>query len=215
MYNRPMQKRFFFVVAAIATVALSACNGGVSPSAVPPATAPASGRLMPGPTLHATPAQPGNSGVFRFRDGSGFFIYDFENGFLSLHGSATLFTDICAGVTPPVFEPVNIQTIASASGLQWMFHDDAHPVQIYPAVPFGCPSLAVTPRLAAGLARITRVDNDLFGDPRAMNAFGWQASGLLNDLVEGGTTRYDEIVRARYNPATGDFTDLQLRVQLH
>ena len=153
--------------------------------------------------------------MFRFTDGSGFFIYDVESGLLSLHGSATLFTDICAGVTPPIFEPVSFQTIATASGLHVMFHDEAHPVQIYPAVPFGCPSLAVTPRLAAGTARIIRVDNDVFGDARAMNAFGWHASGLLDDLVNGGTRRYNEIVRALYNPDTGQVTEVQLKIQLH
>jgi len=162
----------------------------------------------------AIPSQPGSSGVFRFQDGIGFFIYDFDHGLLSLHGSATLFTEICAGHTGPVFELVNFQTIETASGLQWMFKDEAHPVQIYPAVPFGCPSLAVTPRIAAGTARITRVDNDLFGDDRGMNASGWQASGALTDLANGGTVRYSEIVRVLFDPGSQDVKELQTQIRL-
>jgi hypothetical protein len=210
-----MQTRVLFLFGSISIAAMTACNPGVSPSAIPSSAVGSSGGLLPGPSLHAAPAQPGNSGVFRFTDGNGFFIYDFEGGFLSLPGSATLFTDICAGVTPPVFEPVSIQTIATASGMHSIFHDEAHPVQIYPVVPFGCPSLAVTPRLAAGTARIVRVDNDQFGDPPGMNAFGWQASGLLNDLTNGGTTRYNEIVRALYDPGTGELRNVKLQIRLH
>jgi hypothetical protein len=205
-----MRNRLLFTI-AIPIIALTACQTAPSPEAHVPSVASA-GQLSPG--LAAAPSQPGNSGVFRFTDALGFFIYDFESGLLSLHGSTTLFTDICAGVTPPVFEPIDIQTVASASGLQWIFRDVDHPVQIYPAVPFGCPSLAVTPRLAAGTARIIRTDNDLFGDPRAMNTTGWQATGLLDDLANGGTARYNEIVRVRFDPGTGEVVEMQVQVRL-
>jgi len=204
-----MRTRLLFTV-AVPIAAMTACE--TNPSSGTPAV---SAGLLPAASVAAAPSQPGNSGVFRLSDGIGFFIYDFESGLLSLHGSATLFTDICAGSTPPVFETVDIQTIASASGLHWMFRDDAHPVQIYPAVPFGCPSLAVTPRLAAGMARITRTDNDLFGDPRGMNPSGWQATALLDDLANGGTTRYNEIVRVRFDPRTGELIEMQVQVRLH
>lgn len=206
-----MRNRLLFTIIPI--IALTACETAPSPGVHAPSAVSAG--LLSARGLAAVPAEPGNSGVFRFTDGLGFFIYDFESGLLSLHGSATLFTDICAGVTAPVFDPVDIQTIASASGLHWMFRDDDHPVQIYPAVPFGCPSLAVTPRLAAGTARMIRTDNDLFGDSRAMNATGWQATGLLDDLANGGTTRYNEIVRVRFEPRTGALTEMQVQVRLH
>ena len=165
--------------------------------------------------LTSTPSHPGNSGVFRFADTIGFFIYDFDHNLLSLHGSATLFTDICAGTTPPVFESVDFQVISTASGLQNLFADQDHPVQIYPAVPFGCPSLAVTPRLAAGSARIIRVDNDLFGDDRGTNSTGWQASGLLDDLAHGGTVRYSEVVRVLFFPDSSDVFERQVEIRLH
>lgn len=207
-----MHRRARFFMVSVIPALLAACDAGTAIPTSPSPSAPSQARL---PVPSGAPAIPGNSGVFRFTDGSGFFVYDFERGLLSLHGSATLFTDICAGGTPPDFEPVNIQTIATASGLHVMFRDGAHPVQIYPAVPFGCPSLAVTPRIAAGTARIIRVDNDVFGDPRAMNAFGWQASGLLADLVNGGAIRYDELVRVLFDPRTGEIDEVQLRVQLH
>src|SRR5689334_15514452 len=70
--------------------------------------------------LRAAPSHPGNSGVFRFADSIGFFVYDFDHNLLSLHGSATPFTDICAG-SNPVFEMVDFQVIATASGLQNLF----------------------------------------------------------------------------------------------
>ena len=48
-----------------------------------------------------------------------------------------------------------------------------------------------------------------------MNAFGWQASGELMDLRNGGTLRYSEIVRALFNPGSGEVVELKTQVGLH
>ena len=52
------------------------------------------------------------------------------------------------------------------------------------------------PVLAQGPASLVREDNDFFGSggPR-VNAFGWQAHGVLEDLVNGGELGYSESVR--------------------
>ena len=60
-----------------------------------------------------------------------------------------------------------------------------------------------------------RVDNDLFGDARAANAFGWRASALLADLVGSGTVRYEEIVRVLYDPRTNQISELKVQIRLH
>ena len=158
------------------------------------------------------PAVPGNSGIVRFGDFVGFFVYDVQRGLLSIHSTSTSFADICAG-TPPTVDFLNTQTIATASGLHAIFHGQNHNVLIYPAVPFDCRFLATAPLLAAGSAHIIRTDNDLLasGSP-GVNAFGWQAEGSLTDVASGGGLHYTEIARLLF---TTDVKELVIDIRLH
>jgi hypothetical protein len=158
------------------------------------------------------PAMPGNSGIIRFGDFVGFFVYDFQRGLLSIHSTSTPFADICAG-TPPVVDFLDIQTIATVSGLHAIFQGQNHNVLIYPAVPFDCSFLATAPLLAAGSAHLIRTDNDLLGSGSpGVNAFGWQAEGNLLDVATGGSLRYTEIVRILF---TTDVKELVVDIRLH
>jgi len=158
------------------------------------------------------PATPGSSGIVRFGDFVGFFVYDFQRGLLSIHSTSTPFADICAG-TPPTVDLLDIQTIATASGLHAIFQGQNHNVLIYPAVPFNCSSLATAPLIAAGTARLIRTDNDLLGGGSpGVNAFGWQAHGSLSDIATGGSLRYTEIVRLL---STTDVKQLVVNIRLH
>jgi hypothetical protein len=56
--------------------------------------------------------------------------------------------------------------------------------------------MTALPLLARGVASFVRTDNDFFGSggPR-VNAFGWEALGVLEDLREGGSVGYRETAR--------------------
>jgi hypothetical protein len=56
--------------------------------------------------------------------------------------------------------------------------------------------MTALPLLARGVASFVRTDNDFFGSggPR-VNAFGWEAHGVLEDLQEGGSVGYRETAR--------------------
>ena len=158
------------------------------------------------------PAEPGNSGIIRFGDFVGFFVYDFQRGLLSIHSTSTPLADVCAG-TPPIVDLLDIQTIATASGLHAIFQGQNHNVLIYPAVPVDCSFLATAPLLAAGSAHLIRTDNDLLGSGSpGVNAFGWQAEGNLLDVATGGSIRYTEIVRLLF---TTDVEELVVDIRLH
>ena len=156
--------------------------------------------LSPNAAISQPPAQPGQSGVVRFSDFFGFFVYDLDRGLLSIHSTSTPFAEICEG-TPPVVDFLDIQTIATASGLHAIFKGQDHNVEIYPAVPFDCSFLASAPLIAVGTAQIVRTDNDVLGSGSpGIDAFGWQAHGILFDAETAGLVRYTEIVRVLATP---------------
>jgi|KBSMisStaDraftv2_1062788.scaffolds.fasta_scaffold133169_3 hypothetical protein len=158
------------------------------------------------------PAMPGNSGIVRFGAFVGFFVYDMQRGLLSIHSTSTPFADICGG-TPPVIDSLDIQTIATVSGLHAIFQGQNHNVLIYPAVPFDCSFLATAPLLAAGTVHLIRTDNDLRGEGSpGTDAFGWQAEGDLRDLATGEVLRYTEIARFLFTPAE---KELSVDIRLH
>lgn len=149
------------------------------------------------------PPTPGNAGVFRVQGRLAFFIVDQARGLMSFHGIDTPWSDLCTGI-PPTFDPVELQIIFTPAGAaEAVFTAGQHTVLIYPAADLGfsagpedCAIMASLPLLARGPASFIRTDNDFFGSggPRA-NAFGWQAHGVLQDLVSGGEVGYTETVR--------------------
>jgi len=165
------------------------------------------------------PGTPGQSGVIRFGDFVGFFVVDPEHGLLSIHSTSTPLAQICTG-TPPVVDILDIQLVEAASGLHAVFQGDEHNVLIYPvldpAATFDCSVLVNLPLLAAGQVRLIRTDNDLLagGQPGA-DAFGWQATGVLTDLQNGGTLHYNEIVRPLVKPFTTEVQELVVNIDLH
>jgi len=149
------------------------------------------------------PPAPGNSGVFRIQGRLAFFVIDHAKGLMSFHGIDTPWSDLCAGV-PPAFDPVDLQFIFTPTGAaEAVFQAAQHTVFIYPEADIGftagpedCPIMGSLPLLARGPASLIRTDNDFFGSggPRR-NAFGWDAHGVLQDLVSGGELGYTETVR--------------------
>ena len=155
------------------------------------------------------PSTPGNGGVFRVEGSLAFFVTDPAHGLMSFHGITTPWADLCTG-TPPAFDPVDLQFIFTPAGAaEGIFQSEHHNVFIYPAVDIGfsagpddCPIMAALPVLAQGPASLIREDNDFFGSggPR-VNAFGWHAHGVLEDLVNIGELGYSETVRWVINQA--------------
>ena len=170
------------------------------------------------------PENPGNSGVIRFTDGMGFYFIDYQSGLMSFHGIQTSWAELCAG-SPPVFDPLNIQLIFSPTGtLHATIKTEAHTVFIYPAVAFpnpdhislsDCPTLTSLPLLAAGQARLTRTDNDVFGsDAPGANSFGLNSTGKLQDMIHGGTVGYTEIFRGLVTSGSDQVTVVKFSINL-
>jgi hypothetical protein len=172
----------------------------------------------------ASPGNPGNSGVIRFTDGMGFFFIDYQSGLMSFHGIQTSFAELCAG-SPPVFDPLNIQLIFSPTGtLHALISAEAHTVFIYPAATFpdphhiglaDCPILEGLPLLATGQARVIRTDNDIFGsDAPGADSFGLNSTGMLEDIVNGGTVGYTEIFQGLVQPDSDEVNVVKLSITL-
>jgi hypothetical protein len=161
------------------------------------------------------PSAPGASGVIRFVDGIGFFVTDFARGLTAFHGSSTTIAETCAG-TPPIPDDLDIQLIDSPTGaLHALFTASNHHVLIYPASPPGCAHWANLPLLASGQARLFRTDNDLVDGGPGANAFGWQATGELEDQATGGALRYSEVVRVLVPPSGPCCRELAIAIRLH
>lgn len=153
--------------------------------------------------IGTAPAEPGRSGVFRVEGRLAFFLLDESHGLLSFHGIDTPWADLCTG-TPPAFDPVALQFIFTPAGAaEAVFQSRAHTVLLYPAADIGftagpedCAVMASLPLLARGPASFLRTDNDFFGSggPR-VNAFGWQAHGVLENAATGGDVGYRETAR--------------------
>jgi hypothetical protein len=171
------------------------------------------------------PSTPGNSGVFRVEGSLAFFATDPAHGLMSFHGVTTPWADLCPG-TLPAFDLVDLQFIFTPAGAaEGVFQADLHNVFIYPAVDIGfsagpedCAIMATLPVLARGAASLVRTDNDFLGTggPRA-NAFGWDAHGVLEDLVNGGEVGYSETVRWVFDQANppAEIAPLVVSILLH
>jgi hypothetical protein len=182
------------------------------------------GRALALGPVSAPPEHPGNSGVIRFTDGMGFFFIDYQSGLMSFHGIQTSFAELCAG-SPPVFDPLNIQLIFSPTGtLHGLITAEAHTVFIHPAATFpdphhiglaDCPILLSLPLLATGQARVIRTDNDIFGsDAPGANSFGLNSTGMLEDMVNGGTVGYVEVFQGLVKPNSDEVTVVKLSITL-
>jgi hypothetical protein len=198
---------------ALAVLAVGCSDGGFAPPTSSPADRPAF-------NYSNGPGTPGQSGVIRFGDFVGIFVVDPEHGLLSIHSTSTPLAQICTG-TPPVVDILEIQLLEAASGLHALFQGDEHnvliyPVPTFPVATFDCSVLVSLPLLAAGQVRLIRTDNDLTagGQPGA-NAFGWQATGVLTDLQNGGTLHYNEIVRPLITPFSTEIQELVVNIDLH
>jgi hypothetical protein len=170
------------------------------------------------------PGNPGNSGVIRFTDGMGFFFIDDQSDLMSFHGIQTPFAELCAG-SPPVFDPLDIQLIFSPTGtLHAIITAEAHTVFITPAAVFpdphhiglaDCPILLSLPLLASGQARVIRTDNDIFGsDAPGANSFGLNSTGMLEDMVSGGTVGYVEVFQGLVMPNSDEVNVVKLSITL-
>jgi hypothetical protein len=185
--------------------------------------------VVPAAALQSAPADPpfhpGASGVLRIQDAVTSFFIDYESRLMSFHGIQTTLADICTG-TPPAFDPIDIQLIFSPAGtLHFLATADSHTVHIYPAAifpdpnhvgPADCPILVGLPLLATGQARMVRTDNDLFGSPApGSDAFGMSSTGMLDDVVNGGTVGYTETFEAIVFPHTDEVTLINLDIRLN
>ena len=182
------------------------------------------GRAFAFEPASAPPGNPGNSGVIRFADGMGFFFIDYQSGLMSFHGIQTSWADLCAG-SPPVFDPWNFQLIFSPTGtLHALIRAEAHTVFIYPASALlnpnhirlaDCPVLLGLPLLATGQARVVRTDNNIFGsNAPGADSFGLNSSGMLEDMVNGGTVAYTEIFRGLVKPNSDEVNVVKLSITL-
>jgi len=186
--------RQLHLIGAALSFLLTAC---ADPTAHPATTDPT------GAQLAGAPAHAGRSGVFRIDGDLAFFVVDPAAGLMSFHGIETPWTDLCSG-TPPVFDPVDLQFILTPAGAaEAVFRADGHSVFVYPEADIGetagpedCAVMTGLPLLARGVASFVRTDNDIFGSggPR-VNAFGWEAHGVLEDLQGGGAVGYQETAR--------------------
>ncbi len=182
------------------------------------------GRAFALEPVSGPPGNPGNSGVVRFTDGMGFFFIDYQSGLMSFHGIQTSFADLCAG-SPPVFDPLNIQLIFTPTGtLHALITAEAHTVFIYPASPLldpnhiglaDCPVLLSLPLLAKGQARVVRTDNDIFGsNAPGADSFGLNSTGMLENIIQGGTVGYTEIFRGQVMPHSDEVSVVKLSITL-
>ena len=162
----------------------------------------------------STPAAPGTalsladapaaSGplVIRFEGGYAIMVsFDLADGLLAVYIARDGF--VGCGESFTVFRPAQYEDVSNPliqDLVNELFRADAF-VTVYPwdgqdieADP--CGFLLDTPKIARGMARLLRTDNNLFGAAaERANAFGFTAAGVL-DLTGGGQAHYNAISRA-------------------
>lgn len=136
---------------------------------------------------------------------------------MSFHGQSVTLAEVCDGERD--LDSMNRQFIEVPSGaVEALFTSADHHVWIYPAAPFDCAILPGLPLIAAGEARLVRMDNDLlgFGGPGA-NSFGWISTGWLSDAATGAPRHYAETVRVLIEPFVPpgpDVTEILVAIRL-
>jgi hypothetical protein len=69
--------------------------------------------------------------------------------------------------------------------------------------------------LATGQARVTRTDNDVFGsNAPGANSFGLNSTGMLEDMINGGTVGYTGVYRGLVDPDSGEVKVVELSIIL-
>lgn len=160
------------------------------------------------------PTTPGQSGIIRFGETNGFFIVDVARGLMAFHGLDVTLAEFCEGERNPDVWDWQLDLIPTGAA-PWLMTLPDHHVWIYPASPPGCEFWASLPLIASGRTRLMRTDNDLFDAGPGANAFGYSATGVLEDAETGAPLRYLETWRVVTPPSGICCAELVASIKLH
>jgi hypothetical protein len=200
------------VVAILLMVGLIACGQGDVPSQ------PSALGLPSHDEIEKVPANPGNSGVFRFEDVLITNSTDPGRDLIAWHIFAENWTG-CGGTEN--FPLADVQTIETPSGaVHWVGVHSEIPVYIYRLSEWNalgnaeiCDFLA-NDWLYRGTHTMRATANDVTQAGHGASTFGWSAHGVVEDPA-GTVYRYTEQQRAIFDQRTGNAKWMTENIRVH
>jgi hypothetical protein len=160
------------------------------------------------PAFDNRPAEPGNSGIFRFEDAYADLIFDFDAGLLAVIGLNTTVAEFCEGAEDP-FDLASFQIKPHQLGeVNSLITAKNISIQVF-AIPADfagedfCEDFADQPVLYSGTGSLVRTDNNFTptgSEGGRADSFGFVSVGTLEDLVHGGQVNFTGILRLLITP---------------
>jgi hypothetical protein len=165
------------------------------------------------PSFDNRPAEPGNSGIFRFQGEIIEAIFDFNTGLVAVIGLQNSIADLCNDLG--VLDLADFQLKPHQLGeVNSLINTKSATIQILAIPPESqgdfCLDFAGQPVLYQGTGTFQRTDNNLTptgSEGGRANSFGFLAQGVLTDQVDGSLSHFTGILRLLISPK-GEFKEI-------